>query len=102
MLIRFKSPAHHEVLMFGAIAEQLLGMMGCSGRIPSALQDEELLIARQRLATALSAQAENRIPVEDDEDQPAPVSLRHRALPLLAMLDAAAARKTWLLWEKAD
>ena len=86
MLVRFKSPASHDVLMFGEAADALLALMGMTGRIPSAL---------------LAAPP----PKADDEEEAADtdsVPLSQRALPLLAMIDKAIARQAWVMWEPAN
>jgi len=106
MLIRFRSPASHDLLMFGAVAETLLGMMGVSGRIPSALQAEDLPAARARLLNGLDAAtlapAPGKADDEDDTAREPEVSLRQRALPLLAMLEKAASKNEWVMWEAAN
>ena len=107
MLVRFRSPASHDLLMFGAVAETLLGLMGVSGRIPSALQAEDLPAARERLragldAAAALAQAPRKADDEDDTAREPEVSLRQRALPLLEMLEKAASKQEWVMWEAAN
>lgn len=104
MLIRFKSPAHHEVLMFGHVAEQLLALMGMSGRVPGALTGDDVTIARERLAAALGnlpAPLPSPATPHDDDEAPRepPVPLRTRAVPLLQLLDAAARRESHVMWE---
>lgn len=106
MLVRFKSPASHDVLMFGEAADALLGLMGMTGRIPSALDPADLPAARDRLNAGLAATPLAEPPRKaDDEEETADtdrVPLRQRALPLLAMIDKAIARQVWLMWEYAN
>lgn len=108
MLVRFKSPAHHDVLMFGAVAASLLALMGTTGRVPSALQPEDLPAAHQKLLAgltrqpALAAEAAAVDDGEEDEQHADDVPLRQRALPLLALLEAARAKHAWVMWEQAN
>ena len=106
MLVRFKSPASHDVLMFGEAADALLGLMGMTGRIPSALDPADLPAARDRLNAGLAATPLAEPPRKaDDEEETADtdrVPLRQRALPLLAMIDKAIARQAWVMWEHAN
>ena len=106
MLVRFKSPASHDVLMFGEAADALLGLMGMTGRIPSALDPADLPAARDRLNAGLAATPLAEPPRKaDDEEEAADtdrVPLRQRALPLLGMIDKAIARQAWVMWEHAN
>lgn len=106
-LIRFKSPAHHDILMFGAVAQALIGLMGLSGRVPSALAAEDIPAARARLLAGLE-QSPAAAPITapkavegQDDDEAQLVPLARRAIPLLAMLEVAHARQTHVLWEAA-
>lgn len=104
MLIRFKSPAHHEVLMFGHIAEQLLALMGMSGRVPGALTGDDVTAARERLLAGLANVPTPPAPAEESQEENGeprepPVPLRTRAVPLLQLLEAAARRESHVMWE---
>ena len=104
MLIRFKSPAHHEVLMFGHVAEQLLALMGMSGRVPGALTGDDVTAARERLLAGLANLPAPPAPTEAPEEEheaprEPPVPLRTRAVPLLQLLEAAARRESHVMWE---
>lgn len=103
MLIRFSSPAHHDVLMFGGVAHQLLAMMGMSGQVPSAAQAEDLPAIRVRLLAALARVPESAVARHEDDDterETDHVPLRIRALPLLELLEAAAERGKHVMWEE--
>ena len=104
MLIRFKSPAHHEVLMFGQVAEQLLALMGMSGRVPGALTGDDVTAARERLLAGLANLPAPPAPAEESQEENGearepPVPLRTRAVPLLQLLEAAARRESHVMWE---
>ena len=106
MLVRFKSPASHDVLMFGEAADALLALMGMTGRIPSALDPADLPAARERLTSGLAAAPLAAPPRKADDEEEASdtqaVPLSQRALPLLAMIDKAIARQAWVMWEPAN
>lgn len=87
--------------MFHDVALELIKMMGASGRIPSALAADEVAAAAKRLRgalhdapAALAKQAD-----EDDEEEPPAITLPTRAVPLLDLLDRAAAQHAEVLWE---
>ncbi len=104
MLVRFHSPAHHDITMFGAIARELIHLMGFSGRIPSAVEAPDLPAVRARLVAALDAPPPPPPPAAadpgDDEAREPPVPLKTRALPLLAMIDDAIRQDAYLMWEE--
>jgi hypothetical protein len=87
--------------MFGDIALHLLKMMGHSGTVPSALAAEDVQPALARLEKALAEDAQSAAPgapTEDEDGEPI-VSLSHRALPLIALLKAAAKAECHVMWE---
>lgn len=105
MLIRFHCPAHHDITMFGADAKILIDLMGMSGRVPSAIQAADLPAAKARLVHGVETAPPPPPPAEADETDESDserfhVSLRSRALPLLAMIDAAIAADTYVMWEE--
>ena len=106
MLIRFRSPAHHDVLMFGNVARQLLSMMGMSGQLPSAANPEDLPAIKARLLAALDQlpqTAPRRDQDESDDNRDTDdVPLRVRAMPLIDLIDAAIRRDKHVMWEEAS
>jgi hypothetical protein len=105
MLIKFKSDAYADIIMFGDVAQQLLNMMGHSGTVPGAILAEDVPAALDRLKRVIEpakAAAKQNIPEEktgDDKDGQS-VSLAYRALPLIELLTAAAKKKRDVMWEK--
>ena len=99
MLIRFQSPAHASITMFGEIAKPMLRMMGMTGDIPGALQPEDVPAALERLRKAVGAAPQ---PQQDDrsKDDSPRVGLSTRAYPLIRLLDAAAKKKQYVMWEE--
>ena len=99
MLVTFSCPAYADITMFGDVAIQLLKMMGHSGTVPSALAAEDVQPAVERLeAAAVVAKERSAEPEEDDDDDP-PVSISHRALPLIELLKAAAKAECSVMWD---
>lgn len=104
MLIRFRSPAHHDILMFGGVARQLLSMMGMSGQLPSAANPEDLPAIKARLVAALERVPPQPATARDEGAEEArdadEVPLRVRALPLIELIDAAIRREKHVMWEE--
>lgn len=101
MLVTFSCPAYADITMFGDVAIRLLKMMGHSGTVPSALLADDVPAALERLRAAVAAAEpapEPKKTARGDDEEPA-VSLRHRALPLIGLLEAAARAKDDVMWE---
>jgi hypothetical protein len=105
MLIRFHSPAFHDITMFGADGRRLIELMGMSGRIPSAVNAEDLPAVKARLLAGIESAPPPPAPEDADETEESDaarfrVPLKTRALPLLSMLDAAIAKDAYVMWEE--
>ena len=101
MLVTFRSKAHPNITMFGDIAVKLLKLMGHSGTVPSALLASDIPAAVARLRAAIAEQhpvAPPPKPQDDEAAEPA-VSLPARALPLIQLLEAAAADGADVMWD---
>ncbi len=103
MLVTFSCQAYANITMFGDIAERLLIMMGQSGSVPGAIVADDVLPALSRLEQELTKhkahqKKSNDSDVQDSDDDE--VSLFHRAMPLIALLKAAANEKCDVMWFK--
>lgn len=100
MLITFQTDAYESITLFGHIAERLLSMMGQSGRVPGALLASDVPHALALLRKAIESEKKHPKLVleEDDSDAEPEVSLAHRALPLIALLQAAEAQHCDVMW----
>lgn len=100
MLVTFSCPAYANITMFGDVAVRLLKMMGHSGTVPGALVAEDVPAALARLEAAIEAEKQLPEPQapETDDDEP-PVSLPHRALPVIELLRAAAKAECDVMWD---
>jgi Domain of unknown function (DUF1840) len=100
MLVTFTSPAYANITMFGDVALTMLKLMGHSATVPGALLAEDIPAALQKLEAAVAA--DRLSPPEqpaEDEGGEVPVSLSHRALPLIELLKAAAKAKVNVMWD---
>lgn len=104
MLVTFSCPANGDVTMFGDVALRLLTMMGRSDTVPSALYAADVQAALERLKAAVASAPSTPKPntTAEDEDDEANVSLAHRALPLIELLEAAANKKAAVMWERDE
>lgn len=99
MLVTFRCKAYADITLFGDVAVQLLKMMGHSGSVPGALMPEDIPPALERLEQALQQQSPPvRQPASDDEEPE--VSMQHRALPLIELLQSAARASVPVMWDK--
>ena len=102
MLITFSCSAYADITMFGDLAVRLLKLMGHSGTVSGAILAEDIQAALDCLVAAI--QLEKQLPDQgesgDDEDSEPFVSLSHRALPMIELLEAAAKAKCNVMWDK--
>jgi hypothetical protein len=83
--------------MFAEIAKPLLRMMGMTGDVPGALQPEDVPAALERLRKAVGAAPQ---PDDHSKDDSPRVGLSTRAFPLIRLLEAAARKKQYVMWEE--
>ena len=100
MLVTFTTKAYADITMFGDVASSLLKMMGHSGTVPSAIMAADVPAALEKLKSALDAKIEQTSPQNTNEDEDEPkVTMPNRALPLLALLAAAAKDECDVMWK---
>ncbi len=100
MLITFTCDAYENITMFGDIAVRLLKMMGQSGTVPGAILAENVPAALMQLTQAIAKEKKQAplTPSGDNEDK-SEVSLRHRALPLIQLLQSAVKQNCDVMWK---
>ncbi|KAA6182030.1 DUF1840 domain-containing protein [Thiohalocapsa marina] len=102
MLITFTTPVHADITMFGDVAKALIHMMGHSGSVPGAILAEDVPRALEKLKAAVARNPESPLnparDAEDDDTRGQSVSLAHRALPLIDLLEAAAREEKNVMW----
>jgi hypothetical protein len=103
MLVTFRTNAYANITMFGDVAVSLLKMMGHSGTVPSAIRADDVPQALERLKAAVARdKAAGGAPaqgVQDNDSEEPRVSLANRAFPLIELLEAAAKRKSDVMWD---
>ncbi len=101
MLVTFKTTAYADITMFGDAAEALLKLMGQSGNIPGAIMGDQVADALANLKQALADRPADDVAEtsEGDEEQSNKVALATRAVPLIELLEAAAASSANVMWD---
>jgi len=104
MLVTFRTSAYANITMFGDIAVRLIKMMGHSGTVPSAILADDVPAALERLKAAIEKEKQaGGSPHEgkpDADSEEPPVSLAHRAFPLIELLEAASKKKCDVMWDR--
>lgn len=108
MLVKFISSTSGQIMMFAAVARQLLEILGkdCSAR--GVITTEQLPEAIERLRlTAAGTTSSTPEPESDDQrneeqdDQAPAVGLGQRAYPLIELLEWTRKEEGFVLWEAA-
>jgi hypothetical protein len=104
MLITFKTPVHADITMFGDVAKALIHMMGHSGSVPGAILAADVPEALAKLKAAVERNPDAPLnPAGGDDDdadrRSQSVSLSHRALPLIDLLEAAVKEQKNVMWD---
>lgn len=101
MLVTFSCDAYENITMFGDVAKRLIVMMGHSDTVPGAILAKDIPAALENLQNNL-AKMPSPSPSsadDDDEDEEPEISLAHRAIPLINMLQAARKNQSNLIWQ---
>lgn len=98
MLVTFTTKTYPDITMFGDVAQTLLKMMGHSTTVPGAILAADVPAALARLKDAIDT-AKDSPPVPDDDEEEPVVSIAHRALPLIELLDAAMKADANVMWK---
>ena len=105
MIVTFKSQASGDVIMFGDVAKQLMGLFGKEasdkgtltvGELPGAISRLKGAIAKGRTEQTASPAAEKATSSEGDGD--ISVSIAQRAVPLLEMLEQSLQGEAPVVW----
>lgn len=102
MLITFKTPVHADITMFGDVAKALIKLMGHSGSVPGALLAEDVPRALERLRAGVGQNPDaplNPAGQDDEAVRGESVTLSHRAMPLIDLLEAAAREQKNVMWD---
>jgi hypothetical protein len=103
MLITFTTPAYADITMFGDVAKPLIQMMGHSGAVPGAILAADVPRALENLRAEVARNPDTPLNPQHEDDSPEErgqsVSLSHRAMPLIALLEAAARDEKNVMWD---
>lgn len=101
MLLTFRTSAYSDITMFGDVGLALIERMGHTPTVPGAIAAEDVPQALDRLQQAIAAEGDEALPADADAEPEADrVSLAHRALPLIRLLEAAAAARAYVMWDR--
>ncbi|MGE0484565.1 MAG: DUF1840 domain-containing protein [Gammaproteobacteria bacterium] len=108
MPITFKSKHAPNIVMLERVALELLHLAGHSGSVPGSFAAEDLPAALARLegaiaeapGRALDADRSRADDADDERPRETPVSIAHRAGPLLDLLKTALAEGDYVIWDR--
>jgi len=101
MPITFHTKSYADITFLTDVGKQLIELMGHTPNVPGAILASDVSAALAHLSAGIAAAPVNSQPEENAQPDEAerPVSLSHRALPLIALLDAARAAKENVMWD---
>jgi hypothetical protein len=100
MLVTFQSKVG-RITMHGDVAVQMIRMMGRTGSVPSALLVSDIPEAITLLQEAIETEEATQSKDNEAAEENSGISLRHRVLPLLTLLQDAAREGSDVMWEQA-
>lgn len=101
MPLSFRTPNHAAVVYTDSVGVAMLKLMGRTGKVPGALDAEQVPAARDRLRQRLKAGAEESgVPQVSADGDTVPIGVEIRALPLVELLEAAIAAGNYVSWDK--
>lgn len=98
MLVTFSCDAYENITLFGDVAKRLLTLMGHSGAVPGAILAQDVPEALASLKKAIASQQPKSSNQPLDDDNQPEVSLYHRALPLIALMESAILAGCNVMW----
>lgn len=104
MLITFSCSAYANITMFGDQAITLIKSMGHSGNVPGTILASDISASLKCLENTIAENAGLPEPAtsEQAKDDEPPVSLAHRALPLIELLKAAEKEECNVMWDASS
>ena len=101
MPITFHTKSYADITFLTDVGKQLIEMMDHTPNVPGAILASDLPAALAQLRAGIATAQTNKQPEENaqmDETE-RPVTLSHRALPLIALMEAAQAAKENVMWD---
>jgi len=103
MLVKFSCKNHASVIMFGDVAQEIIKMMGHSGKVPSAILASDIPEVLVKLNSAIEREKIrnlNSVEMNEEHENAEPaISIIERAYPLLELLKTAIEGKCDVMWE---
>ena len=101
MPITFHTRSYADITFLTDVGKQLIELMDHTPKVPGAILASDLPAALALLRAGIATAHANKQPeeyVHADETE-RPVTLSHRALPLIALMEAAQAAKENVMWD---
>lgn len=101
MPITFHTKSYADITFLTDVGKQLIELMDHTPTVPGAILASDLPAALAHLRAGIAAVQANKQPEEDDQtdETERPVSLSQRAMPLIALMEAARAAKEDVMWD---
>jgi len=100
MLVEIRGEHSGSITMFSTAAVQLFKLMGLSGSTEGAIKADQVAQSLDTLKAALEKHVEPAAADNPDNDDPPPVSLKTRAVPLIELLEKNAASGGYVMWQQ--
>ena len=99
-MMTFSCQSYADIIMLDHVGVKLLELMDFGTAVPGGIVAGDLSVALQNLRRGLHACDDWSDPEDEDCDDDARVEvpLRHRALPLIALLESAIAAQVSVRW----
>jgi len=101
MPVTFHTKSYADLTFLSDVAKALIELMGHTPNVPGAILANDIPAALARLRTGLAA-IELDQPVEEasqTDEEERPIHLSRRAVPLIALLEAAQADHEDVMWD---
>jgi len=100
MLVTFSCDAYENITFFGDVAQRLLQLMKHSGTVPGAILANDVPQALAHLEQALERHKTglHRGVWDEDETEESAIDIAKRAIPMIALLNAATKAKCDVMW----
>jgi hypothetical protein len=100
MIYKFKSKASGDVILLGAVADKLLGIIGKAVTPQGIIEAHQMQAAISALQAAVAEDQAHReqFPVHPERDAEEPIALHQRAWPFIDLLQRSQAAGVPVVW----
>ena len=101
MPITFHTKSYADLTFLTDVGKQLIELMGHTPHVPGAVlaRDLSAALARLRAGLATIETDDQAVDASQTDEEERPVSLSRRAMPLIALLEAARADNENVMWD---